>query len=95
MTRQVSTAPTLVTTTHLLTVIGSMCPAKTADARGLSTAMNPATEGLMGGSFVTSVKGDNPTGWVAYVRNFKEKHPDVVIDYKQLMQKYIKGERPE
>lgn len=38
------------------------------------------------------VKGENPTGWVAYVRNFKEKYPDVVIDYKQLMQKYIKGE---
>lgn len=38
------------------------------------------------------MKGENPTGWVAYVRNFKEKHPDVVIDYKTLMQKYIKGE---
>lgn len=41
------------------------------------------------------VKGENPTGWVAYVRNFKEKYPDVTLlaaDYKILMQKYIKGE---
>ena len=37
------------------------------------------------------MKGDNPTGWVAYVRTYKEKHPDVVIDYKVLMKQYIEG----
>jgi hypothetical protein len=83
-------AQTLETTIHLLTATGSVWPVVTAVAHGLSTAMNPATEGLMGELFVT--KGDSPTGWVAYCRNFKEKYPDVVIDYKQLMQKYIKGE---
>jgi hypothetical protein len=38
------------------------------------------------------MKGESPTGWMAYIRKYKEKHPDVVIDYKVLMQKYIKGE---
>jgi hypothetical protein len=41
------------------------------------------------------VKGENPTGWAAFVRNYKEKYPDAVLDYKTLMQKYIKGEKPE
>lgn len=34
---------------------------------------------------------DSPNGWVAYVRAYKEAHPDEVIDYKILMQQYIKG----
>lgn len=38
------------------------------------------------------MKGENPTGWVAYVRAYKEKHPDTEVNYKELMQKYIKGE---
>lgn len=38
------------------------------------------------------MKGDSTTGWTAYVLAFKAKYPDVVIDYKQLMQKYIKKE---
>lgn len=38
------------------------------------------------------VKGDSTTGWLAFVRTYKEKYPDAVLDYKTLMQKYIKGE---
>lgn len=38
------------------------------------------------------MKGESPTGWTAYVRAYKEKHPEAVIDYKTLMQSYIKGE---
>jgi hypothetical protein len=34
---------------------------------------------------------ESPTGWAAYVVAFKEKHPDAIIDYKVLMQQYIKG----
>lgn len=37
------------------------------------------------------MKGESPTGWTAYVRAYKEKHPDEVVDYKTLMQQYIKG----
>lgn len=37
------------------------------------------------------MKGDNPTGWVVYVRKWKEKHPDQEPNYKELMQQYIKG----
>jgi hypothetical protein len=39
------------------------------------------------------VKGESPTGWTAYVRAYKEKHPDVIVDYKELMKQYIKGIR--
>jgi len=38
------------------------------------------------------MKGDNPTGWVAYVRKWMAKNPFVQPNYKELMQKYIKGE---
>lgn len=34
---------------------------------------------------------DSPTGWTAYVRAYKEKYPDVVINFKVLMQQYING----
>jgi hypothetical protein len=37
------------------------------------------------------VKGESPTGWTAYVRAYKEKYPEALIDYKALMQQYIKG----
>lgn len=37
------------------------------------------------------MKGESPTGWTAYVRAFKEANPEVIIDYKVLMQQYIKG----
>lgn len=30
-------------------------------------------------------------GWTWYVRMFKEKHPNAVIDYKVLLSQYIKG----
>jgi hypothetical protein len=36
-------------------------------------------------------KNESPTGWAAYVAAFKAKHPDAIIDYKNLMQQYIKG----
>lgn len=35
---------------------------------------------------------DSSTGWTAYVRAYKEKYPDIVINFKTLMQSYIKGE---
>lgn len=38
------------------------------------------------------MKGENPTGWMAYVRKYRELHPEQEINYKELMQKYIKGE---
>lgn len=34
---------------------------------------------------------DSPTGWAAYVAAYKAKHPEAIIDYKVLMQQYIKG----
>lgn len=34
---------------------------------------------------------DSPTGWAAYVAAFKLKHPEAIIDYKVLMQQYIRG----
>jgi hypothetical protein len=34
---------------------------------------------------------ENPTGWTAYVAAYKAAHPDAIIDYKVLMQQYIKG----
>jgi hypothetical protein len=42
----------------------------------------------------TTVKiksNENPTGWTAYVAAYKAAHPDAIIDYKVLMQQYIKG----
>lgn len=30
-------------------------------------------------------------GWMWYVRQFKEKHPTAIIDYKILLQQYMKG----
>ncbi|ATN92883.1 hypothetical protein QGX11_gp120 [Pseudomonas phage PPSC2] len=38
------------------------------------------------------MKGESTTGWTAYVRTYKAKYPDQEVDYKALMQKYIKGE---
>ena len=32
-------------------------------------------------------------GWMWYVQQYKDKHPGESIDYKALMQKYIKGEK--
>jgi hypothetical protein len=34
---------------------------------------------------------ESPTGWAAYVAAFKAKHPTAIIDYKVLMQQYIRG----
>jgi hypothetical protein len=34
---------------------------------------------------------DSSTGWMAYVRAYKEAYPEEVINYKTLMQQYIKG----
>lgn len=36
---------------------------------------------------------ENPTGWTAYVRAYKEKYPERAesIDYKALMKDYIGG----
>lgn len=36
-------------------------------------------------------KGDSKTGWAAYVAAFKALHPTAIIDYKILLQQYIKG----
>lgn len=36
-------------------------------------------------------KNENPTGWMAYVAAFKAANPTAIIDYKVLMQQYIKG----
>jgi hypothetical protein len=41
------------------------------------------------------VKNENPTGWTAYVTTFKARNPDTPIDYKTLMQQYIKGVKLE
>jgi len=30
------------------------------------------------------------TGWMAYITEYKSKYPDKSIDYKALMQEYIK-----
>lgn len=38
-------------------------------------------------------KGESPTGWTAFVRKWKEKYPDAILDYKVMMQIYIKGNR--
>lgn len=32
-------------------------------------------------------------GWMEYVRLWREKNPDGVVDYKALLQQYIKGIR--
>lgn len=34
---------------------------------------------------------EHPTGWMAFVRAYKEAHPGAILDYKVLMQLYIKG----
>lgn len=34
---------------------------------------------------------ESPTGWAAYVAAFKEKYKGSIIDYKVLMQQYIRG----
>ena len=41
---------------------------------------------------ITIKKSESPTGWTAYVAAYKAKHPDAIIDYKELMKQYIKGE---
>lgn len=38
---------------------------------------------------------DSSTGWMAYVRATKEKYPEAIIDYKVLMQQYIRGVKIE
>lgn len=41
---------------------------------------------------ITIKSNESKTGWTAYVKAFKEKYgQDVLIDYKVLMQQYIKG----
>lgn len=40
---------------------------------------------------VTTKSNENPTGWTAYVAAFKAANPDAIIDYKMLMQQYIRG----
>ncbi len=32
----------------------------------------------------------SPTGWMAYVAEYKALYPDKKVDYKTLMQEYIK-----
>jgi hypothetical protein len=39
------------------------------------------------------MKGENPTGWMAYVRKWRELNPDTEANYKELLQQYIKGEK--
>lgn len=37
-------------------------------------------------------------GWIWWVRQYKLAHPDKVLeecDYKTLLQKYMRGEKPE
>lgn len=33
---------------------------------------------------------DSPTGWMAYVRAFQVANPTAIIDYKALLQQYIR-----
>ncbi|QNO00022.1 hypothetical protein phiPsa267_005 [Pseudomonas phage phiPsa267] len=39
------------------------------------------------------MKGENPTGWMAYIRKWREKFPLEEPNYKALLQQYIKGIR--
>ena len=40
---------------------------------------------------VNNISGKkSPTGWMAYVAEYKSLYPDKMIDYKTLMQEYIK-----
>lgn len=34
---------------------------------------------------------NSPNGWMAYVAAYRIAHPEEVIDYKALLQQYIKG----
>ena len=34
-------------------------------------------------------------GWSWWCEQYKLAHPQETLDYKQLMQKYIKGDKPE
>lgn len=38
-----------------------------------------------------SLAKDTQGGWTWYIAQWKEKYPDAVIDYKALLQQYIKG----
>jgi len=38
---------------------------------------------------------DSIGGWMWYVSEWKRSHPDVVPQYKIMMQKYIRGEKPD
>ena len=40
-------------------------------------------------------KNESPAGWTAYVAAYKAAHPDAIIDYKMLMQQYIRGSNNE
>jgi hypothetical protein len=38
---------------------------------------------------------DTIGGWSWWCEQYKLAHPEETLDYKTLMQKYIKGEKPE
>jgi hypothetical protein len=40
------------------------------------------------------VVADVPGGWMWWVSQWKQSHPDVVPDYKSMMKQYINGEKP-
>lgn len=37
---------------------------------------------------------NHPTGWMAFVAAYKAAHPTAILDYKVLMQLYIRGQQP-
>jgi hypothetical protein len=44
---------------------------------------------------MTRTAKDTVGGWSWWVASYKVAHPEETLDYKTLMQKYIKGEAPE
>jgi len=38
---------------------------------------------------------DTVGGWMAYVQAFKAANPTAIIDYKMLMQQYIRGRKTD
>lgn len=59
------------------------------------TTIKMGMQTLTGESFVAKTAKDTIGGWSWWVASYKAAHPEETLDYKTLMQKYIKGETPE
>lgn len=44
-------------------------------------------------SEIYKVVADTPGGWMAFVRAFRQENPTAILDYKVLMQQYIRGKQ--